>query len=100
MFKATEEERKRLSCELHDGVGQQLGGIKHRLEHARSSGWIFLLPEVISTSDGTAKEVRDLAHQLMPKALSHEDWFQPCGIGVQDVCGHFAREFGITWRAR
>jgi len=71
VFKATEEERKRLSCELHDGVGQQLGGIKHRLEHARSSGTDLLLPEVISMLDGTAKEVRDLAHQLMPKALSH-----------------------------
>ncbi|MBL0129508.1 MAG: sensor histidine kinase [Flavobacteriales bacterium] len=71
VFKATEEERKRLSRELHDGVGQQLGGIKHRLEHARSSGSDLLLPEVITMLDGTAKEVRDLAHQLMPKALSH-----------------------------
>jgi hypothetical protein len=36
VFQATEEERRRLARELHDGVGQQLGGLKHRLEHLRA----------------------------------------------------------------
>lgn len=70
VFTATEEERKRLARELHDGVGQQLGGIKHRLEHMRTSTAAEALPDVIGLLDGAAREVRELAHQLMPKALS------------------------------
>ncbi|MBK8500202.1 MAG: sensor histidine kinase [Flavobacteriales bacterium] len=70
VFAATEEERKRLARELHDGVGQQLGGIKHRLEHLRSATADQALPDVIGLLDGAAREVRELAHQLMPKALS------------------------------
>lgn len=70
VFAAGESERKRLARELHDGVGQQLGGIKHRLEHMRSLQATDSLPGVIELVDGTAREVRELAHQLMPKALS------------------------------
>lgn len=70
VFEATEEERRRLARELHDGVGQQLGGLKHRLEHLRTDGSIDGLQDTIGLVDDTAREVRDLAHQLMPKALS------------------------------
>ncbi len=70
VLEATEQERTRLARELHDGVGQRLGGIKHRLEHVRTSGTAELLPDAIALLDGTAHEVRELAHQLMPKALS------------------------------
>ena len=70
VFHATEEERRRLARELHDGVGQQLGGLKHRLEHLRIQGDADAVNETIIIVDDTAREVRDLAHQLMPKALS------------------------------
>ena len=70
VFAATEEERRRLARELHDGVGQQLGGLKHRLEHLQQNGDIASVNETITIVDETAREVRDLAHQLMPKALS------------------------------
>jgi len=70
VFEATEEERRRLARELHDGVGQQLGGIKHRLEQLRLQGDTGTVGETITIVDDTVREVRDLAHQLMPKALS------------------------------
>jgi signal transduction histidine kinase len=70
VFQATEEERRRLARELHDGVGQQLGGLKHRLEHLRAQADTDAVNETITIVDDTAREVRDLAHQLMPKALS------------------------------
>jgi len=70
VFHATEAERRRLARELHDGVGQQLGGLKHRLEHLRTQGDADAVNETITIVDDTAREVRDLAHQLMPKALS------------------------------
>lgn len=71
VFEATEGERRRLAAELHDGIGQQLGGLKHRLESIKgSNGQGAPLDEVIHIVDDTSREVRDLAHQMMPKALS------------------------------
>jgi signal transduction histidine kinase len=70
VIEATEEERRRLARELHDGVGQQLGGLKHRLEHLRGAPNAPGLQDPITIVDDTAREVRDLAHQLMPKTLS------------------------------
>jgi signal transduction histidine kinase len=70
VIEATEEERRRLARELHDGVGQQLGGLKHRLEHLRGAPNAPGLQDTITIVDDTAREVRDLAHQLMPKTLS------------------------------
>ncbi|MEZ4739792.1 MAG: histidine kinase [Flavobacteriales bacterium] len=73
MFEATENERGRLARELHDGVGQQLGGLKHRLEslkeRVRPEEASTTLLDAIGIVDDTSKEVRDLAHQMMPKAL-------------------------------
>lgn len=73
VFEATENERRRLAAELHDGVGQQLGGLKHRLESLRGKmppgESEAPLADVIHIVDDTSREVRDLAHQMMPKAL-------------------------------
>jgi signal transduction histidine kinase len=74
VFEATERERRRLAAELHDGIGQQLGGLKHRLEHLKHrlphNGATGALDEVLRIVDDTSHEVRALAHQMMPKALS------------------------------
>jgi signal transduction histidine kinase len=72
MFEATENERGRLARELHDGIGQQLGGLKHRLESLKDripEGVPPTLVDAIGIVDDTSREVRDLAHQMMPKAL-------------------------------
>jgi two-component system NarL family sensor kinase len=66
VFSATEQERSRLARELHDGVGQQLGGIKHRLEALKDRA---PLQDLIQIVDDTSREVRSMAHQMMPRAL-------------------------------
>ncbi|MDX9751655.1 MAG: sensor histidine kinase [Flavobacteriales bacterium] len=66
VFAATEAERGRLARELHDGVGQQLGGLKHRLEAMQERAPVA---DVIHIVDDTSREVRSLAHQMMPRAL-------------------------------
>ncbi len=70
VFDATEKERARLARDLHDGIGQQLGGLKHRLEHLRGAHADARLDASIAIVDETAIEVRGLAHQLMPRSLS------------------------------
>lgn len=66
VFHATEQERSRLARELHDGIGQQLGGLKHRLEALQDAA---PLADVIGIVDDTSREVRSLAHQMMPRVL-------------------------------
>lgn len=75
VLQATEAERKRIAAELHDGVAQQITGLKFRLEEIaakarRREG----LDEntvlgALSIADEAGQEVRTIAHGLMPKAL-------------------------------
>lgn len=72
---AEESERKRIARELHDGIAQQLTGLK--------MAWQVLskdlkpeaenqkkLGDITKTLDQTADEVRNLSHQMMPRVLS------------------------------
>lgn len=73
---AQEEERKRISKDLHDGIGAQLSGLKMGWQNL-SSGigkdnpeMFNKLMDLTKILDDTAGEVRNLSHQMMPKALS------------------------------
>lgn len=72
---ATEAERERIARNLHDGVGQQLSGLK--------MGWQQLLSELQPTQSTTKEksekltevldeacdEVRSISHRMMPRSL-------------------------------
>lgn len=76
VFEATENERRRISKDLHDGVGQQLSGIK--------MAWSKLSEELVDSSpenhkkfkdlcsllDLSAEELRTISHQMMPRVLT------------------------------
>lgn len=75
MIQATETERKRIAGELHDGVGQQLTGLRFRLEDIASSAGSgkpvnnTAITEALALADEAGHEVRQIAHAMMPKAL-------------------------------
>lgn len=72
---ATETERTRIARELHDGVGQHLTGLKLRLEDLASKvdadnrGGQSAVSEALAIADDAGREVRDIAHAMMPRAL-------------------------------
>jgi signal transduction histidine kinase len=72
---ATEDERKRIAKDLHDGTVQSLTGIKMRLQRTLS---LIPLPEAerprmddtMRLLDEATAEVRSISHQMMPRVLS------------------------------
>lgn len=67
MVQRTDAERKRIAAELHDGVGQLLTGLKYRIQAITNDD--PRLNDALSLADEAGKEVRDIAHRMMPRAL-------------------------------
>lgn len=67
MVENTDTERTRIASELHDGVGQLLTGLKYRVEAAATDR--PELRDLLSLADDASREVRGIAHRMMPRAL-------------------------------
>jgi len=75
IIEAEERERKRIAADLHDGVGQTFSVV--RLNLASLLGRItfnktedaFLADKTMALVDESCKEVRTIAHQMMPNIL-------------------------------
>lgn len=76
VINAQEDERKRISKDLHDGVGQQLSGLKMAFQTLSSELKITNpekeqeLEKLSQVLHESADEVRTISHQMMPKALT------------------------------
>lgn len=86
-----EEERSRVSRELHDGISQQLASIKfqfelagHQLE-AGAAGALDTLQQATERLGGAIGEVRRISHDLRPSLLDT--------LGLPAAIGQLAREF-------
>lgn len=85
-----EEERARISRDLHDDLGQVLTGLRLRLTAMEttlpvdSPGRVHLAAALAAVDDGV-EEVRRLAHDLRPAALD--------GLGLADALGAHARRW-------
>jgi signal transduction histidine kinase len=88
---AQEEERKHLSRELHDEVGQMLSALRMelgRLERVRSTGdsrFATAMAECKQLADTMLRTVRNLAQGLRPSMLDD--------LGLQPALEWHAREF-------
>jgi two-component system, NarL family, sensor kinase len=74
VLRGEEQERVRLAKDLHDGLGGMLSGIKYALNAVR--GTLALTAEHQETFerslgmlDGSIREMRRVAHNMMPEAL-------------------------------
>jgi two-component system, NarL family, sensor kinase len=74
VLKGEEKERTRLAKDLHDGLGGILSGIKYSMQNMK--GNLIMTPEnaqaferSMDMLDSSIKEMRRVAHNLMPEAL-------------------------------
>ncbi|MFA4870729.1 MAG: sensor histidine kinase [Pedobacter sp.] len=74
VLKGEEQERTRLAKDLHDGLGGMLSGIKHSF--GTMKGNLIMTPEnslafnrSMDMLDSSIKEMRRVAHNMMPEAL-------------------------------
>ncbi|MCB9521894.1 MAG: sensor histidine kinase [Myxococcales bacterium] len=96
LVQVQEEERARISRDLHDDLGQVLTGLRLQLTAARGAVGTGpagpLLDAAIAAVDDGVEQVRTLAHNLRPAALD--------GLGVRAaIHGHatqWAAQAGLT----
>jgi signal transduction histidine kinase len=67
---AQEEERKRIAKDLHDGIVQQLGGLKLGLQRVLPIKSDPDAKKMMKILDDSAQELREISHRMMPRALS------------------------------
>jgi signal transduction histidine kinase len=96
LIQAQEKERRRISQELHDSVGQSLTAIKYSLERtaelqrqSRHEDARALLVRTISRVRHTINEIRSIAMDLRPAVLDD--------LGVASALGWLCREFAETY---
>lgn len=76
IIEATEDERKRIAKDLHDGIVQSLTGLSLRMqkqansEEVASSKLKNEIDETRAVLDESIAEVRGISHQMMPRVLS------------------------------
>ncbi len=72
LFQAQEDERRAISRELHDEIGQMLTGLLYRLEsakHAEPAEAARIIPEAQEVARGLLTQLRNLSHNLRPSML-------------------------------
>jgi signal transduction histidine kinase len=65
-----EEERKRLSNELHDGLASSISGIKIQLEHLSALNQNTEINKLVKQLSNLHEETRRISHNLMPASLT------------------------------
>lgn len=79
VIQATEEERKRISKDLHDGIGQQLAALKLGLQNIQKRAGQDIQAELIEITgrfSKSADDIRQISHQMMPRALMEDGLVQ------------------------
>jgi signal transduction histidine kinase len=93
VLKGEEQERTRLAKDLHDGLGGMLSGIKYSFNTMK--GNLVLTPEnakaferSMDMLDSSIKEMRRVAHNMMPEALVK--------FGLDTALNDFCNDINLT----
>lgn len=95
-----EEERSRLARELHDGISQNLVGVRYAIDLARrrvsgaSPEALTAIERGAEALNGAIKEVRRLSHDLRPRVLD-DLGLSPA---LDALCHNFSERTGIAAR--
>jgi signal transduction histidine kinase len=92
VLKGEEQERTRLAREIHDGLGGTLSSIKYGMQSmkadiALSRDGALVLDRNMDMLDSSIREIRRVAHNLMPESL---DKFG-LHIALRDYCGQVSQ---------
>ncbi|MEI6089499.1 MAG: histidine kinase [bacterium] len=93
---ALDNERKRLSREIHDGLGQNLIAIKLKFESIdtkKSKIPTDMLDNVKTSLDDTIKEIRTISNDLMPAVLSEFGLY----YAVKNLCSEMSDNSAIDF---
>lgn len=99
VFNAQEEERKRISKDLHDGIGQQLSALKMAFQRLKpklqtaDSELNTDLDKLSGILDQSAKDIRTISHQMMPRTLTELGLLQ----AVEDLLSKSMEPTGIQY---
>ncbi len=99
VIQATEEERKRIAKDLHDGVGQALSGIKLKMSNFKQNTLKLkknekaILLELIEHIDEACSEVRSISHQMMPRILQEAGLLPALDDMLEKVFRHTAIQY-------
>jgi signal transduction histidine kinase len=73
VIKVSEDERKRISKDLHDGIGQEMAALKMAINHIKDketdASKKIELEKISSNFSKSADEIRTISHQMMPRSL-------------------------------
>lgn len=92
VLKGEEQERTRLAKDLHDGLGGMLSGIKYSLNNMRenlimSADNALAFERSIDMLDSSIKEMRRVAHNMMPELLVKYD----LNTALREFCAEIDR---------
>ena len=96
LLSAEEKERKRISREIHDGIGQSLTAIRFRVEnilqqvnHSRNKKMVEPLDTILPLVQQSIEESRRIQMDLRPSILDD--------LGISATLSWFCREFQTTY---
>lgn len=88
IIQAQEDERKRIAKDLHDGIVQQLGGLKLGLQKIFANKEDEETNKIVEILDDSANELRALSHKMMPRSLGELGLIPALTDMLENSLGH------------